>query len=120
MAPDEWNTFSGFVRCGERYVEFGAGASTVLAAELVKDWVIAFDSSQAWLDLVASACRERKTRLSPVLSCVDIGEIGDWGFPKDETARERWPRYHASMWDDPHLAEADLYLIDGRFRIACF
>jgi hypothetical protein len=24
------------------------------------------------------------------------------------------------MWSDPRLAQADLYLIDGRFRLACF
>jgi hypothetical protein len=120
MAPDEWKTFEGFVRCAERYVEFGSGASTVLAAELVRDWVIAFDSSRSWLDRVAAACRERKTRLTPTLSHVDIGEIGEWGFPKDETSRDRWPLYHSSMWDDPRLAKADLYLIDGRFRVACF
>ena len=120
MAPDEWKTFEGFVRCAARYVEFGSGASTVLAATLAKDSVIAFDSSQGWLDRVGAACRERKTRLAPVLSYVDIGEIGEWGFPKDETSRDRWPLYHSSMWGDPRLAQADLYLVDGRFRLACF
>ena len=59
MAPDEWKTFAGFVRCAARYVEFGAGASTVLAAASVKDWVVAFDSSQGWLARVAEACRDR-------------------------------------------------------------
>jgi hypothetical protein len=120
MAPDEWKTFDGFVGCAERYVEFGSGASTVEAAAQVKDWVVAFDSSQSWLDRVAEACRERKTRLTPTLSYVDIGETGEWGFPKGETSRDRWPLYHSSMWEDPRLAEADLYLIDGRFRLACF
>lgn len=120
MAPAEWKTFTGFVRFARRYVEFGSGASTVMAAELVKDEVRAFDSSQAWLDRVAEACGVRKTRLKPTLSYIDIGEIGDWGFPKDEAARDRWPLYHSSMWEDPSLAEADLYLIDGRFRVACF
>lgn len=120
MAPDEWQAFAGFVRRAERYVEFGAGASTVLAAEVVEDWVMAFDSSQAWLDKVAEACRKRKTRLTPILSCIDIGESGVWGFPRDAAARGRWPLYHSGMWDDPRLRAADLYLIDGRFRVACF
>src|SRR5262245_36176531 len=120
MAPDEWKTFEGFVRCARRYAEFGSGASTVLASALVKDWVIVFDSSQSWLDRVGSACRERKTRLEPILTYVDIGETGEWGFPKDETSRDLWPLYHSSMWSNPRLAEADFYLIDGRFRLACF
>lgn len=120
MTPDEWSLFTGFVRCAQRYVEFGSGASTVLAAGLVTEDVIAFDSAQDWLERVAAACRARKTRLSPKLTFVDIGETKDWGFPKDETARDLWPHYHASMWDDPAVSQGDLYLIDGRFRLACF
>lgn len=120
MTPDEWSLFTGFVRCARRYVEFGSGASTVLAAGLVKEDVIAFDSSQAWLERVAASCRERQTYLSPRLTFIDIGETKDWGFPKDETARDRWPHYHGSMWDDPSMSRGDLYLIDGRFRVACF
>ena len=120
MAPDEWKTFTGFVRCAERYVEFGSGASTVLASTLVKDWVAAFDSSQSWLDRVAAECRERDARIAPSLTYVDIGETGEWGSPLSETTRDRWPLYHSSMWEEERLAEADLYLIDGRFRVACF
>ncbi|MGE0005505.1 MAG: hypothetical protein AB7S92_07930 [Parvibaculaceae bacterium] len=120
MAPDEWRTFEGFVRCAARYMEFGAGASTVLAAASVRDWVVAFDSSQSWLARVEQACRERKTTLTPTLSHIDIGETGDWGFPRGEASRERWPLYHSSMWDDDRLCAADLYLVDGRFRLACF
>ena len=120
MTPEEWRTFSGLVGCSRRYVEFGSGASTVLASGLVKESVIAFDSSSHWLDRVAAACRENKTALSPELSVLDIGEIGKWGFPKDESARTRWPDYHSSMWEDPRISAGDLYLIDGRFRVACF
>lgn len=120
MTPDEWSLFTGFVRCARRYVEFGSGASTVLAASLAGEQVMTFDSSQAWLDRVASECRARRTRLVPKLAFIDIGATAEWGFPADETARDRWPRYHASMWDDPAVSQGDLYLIDGRFRVACF
>ena len=120
MTPEEWSLFSGFVGCARRYVEFGSGASTVLAASLAGEKVISFDSSEAWLTRVADACRARKTRLFPKLTFVDIGETEAWGFPKGEAARERWPDYHASMWTDPAVSQGDLYLIDGRFRVACF
>jgi len=119
MTPEEWRTFSGFVSCSRRYVEFGSGASTVLAAGLVEESVITFDSSRQWLDRVAAACRNNKTRLTPELSFLDIGEIGEWGYPRDETACRCWPIYHSSMWDDPRHAAGDLYLVDGRFRVAC-
>ncbi|MFZ5674785.1 MAG: hypothetical protein ACOZAM_17660 [Pseudomonadota bacterium] len=120
MTPDEWSLFSGFVRCARRYVEFGSGASTVLAAELAGDSVTTFDSSKHWLDRVAENCRVCATRLTPKLTFIDIGETENWGFPKGEATRARWPEYHASMWDDPAVARGDLYLVDGRFRVACF
>ncbi len=120
MTAKEWRIFTFYVGRSRRYVEFGSGASTVLAAGLVKDWVVAFDSSRQWLDRVAAACRESNTRLMPRLVFLDIGEVEDWGFPKDETARARWPIYHSSMWDDPRHSTGDLYLVDGRFRVACF
>lgn len=120
MTPEEWSLFTGFVRCAGRYVEFGSGASTVLAAALAGEEVITFDSSNDWLDRVAADCRARQTRLVPRLVRIDIGATKEWGFPKDETARARWPDYHSSMWADPSVAQGDLYLIDGRFRLACF
>ncbi|WP_162914200.1 hypothetical protein [Taklimakanibacter lacteus] len=120
MAPEELRTFSSFLSCSRRYVEFGSGGSTVLAAGHVAQSVIAFDSSREWLDRVANACREGRTRLTPELVFLDIGELGDWGFPKDESARARWPLYHSSMWSEPRYSAGDLYLIDGRFRVACF
>ncbi len=120
MTPDECSLFSGFVRCAARYVEFGSGASTVLAAALAGESVTTFDSSTAWLDRVAEDCRARATRLAPKLTFVDIGETENWGFPKGEATRDRWPDYHASMWDDPAVSQGDFYLVDGRFRVACF
>ena len=119
MTPAELRLFSGVLDSARHYVEFGSGGSTVLAAGLVRDKVTSFDSSREWLDRVAAACRKAHTRLSPELILLDIGEIEDWGFPKGDAAQARWPRYHSSMWSDPRHAAADLYLIDGRFRVAC-
>lgn len=120
MAPAEWRMFEAFLGCARNYVEWGSGASTVLAADLVKVTVTSFDSSQAWLDRVAADCRSRGTRLTPRLALLDIGETGAWGFPVGEAARARWPDYHGGPWTDPHCAAGDFYLVDGRFRVACF
>jgi hypothetical protein len=119
MTADELRMFYGVLGCTRRYVEFGSGGSTVLAAGLVQESVVSFDSSREWLDRVAAACRKNNTRLTPELIFLDIGEIGDWGFPRDDAAQIRWPDYHSGMWGDPRHAAADLYLIDGRFRVAC-
>src|SRR5208283_3476786 len=43
-----------------------------------------------------------------------------WGDPKDSSARDKWPSYHNKIWTNPAASDADLYLVDGRFRVACF
>ena len=119
MTEQEQLMLAGLLRCSHRYLEFGSGGSTVLASRLVRDSVIAVDSSQDWLDKVAEACpRERSAQLH--LHHVDIGPVGDWGVPTDQATMPRWPDYHSSVWAMPDAALADLVLVDGRFRVACF
>lgn len=118
MSANEFALFSSFVKTSERYLEFGAGGSTFIASSYVKSWVISINSSQQWLDSVSSACEANRTK--PELTFKDIGPVGDWGHPVDPTTRSRWPDYHASIWNSPRSMNADLYLVDGRFRVACF
>ena len=33
---------------------------------------------------------------------------------------DRWSQYSAIVWDYEGTQDADLYLVDGRFRVACF
>jgi len=117
MSSKEIGLFISFLRNSHAYVEFGAGGSTVLASHHVKQSILSIDSSREWLDKVQSAADGNVT---PKLVYVDIGPIGDWGYPLDQSTNSRWPRYHEFPWDVPGAAEADLYMIDGRFRVACF
>ena len=48
---------------------------------------------------------------------VDIGEVGDWGVPKNLTNSSTWPSYSDAILKYGY--EADLVLVDGRFRVAC-
>ena len=119
MTEPEQMMLAGLLRCSHRYLEFGSGGSTVLASQLVRDSVIAVDSSREWLEKVAAACPvERSASLA--LTHVDIGPVGNWGVPQDEATKPRWPDYHTSIWANPAAAYADLVLVDGRFRVACF
>ncbi len=119
MTEHEQLMLAGLLRCSHRYLEFGSGGSTVLASRLVRDSVIAVDSSRDWLDNVAAACpAERSARLD--LHHVDIGPLGNWGVPTDEATRPRWPDYHLGVWANPAAERADLVLVDGLFRVACF
>ncbi len=120
MSAAELSLFLSFLRCADNYFEFGAGGSTCLASGLASTSVTSIDSSQQWLDDVATYCATTNQPVKPDLICVDIGPTGEWGAPAGVAERAKWPRYHSSCWSNPSAADADLYLVDGRFRVACF
>jgi hypothetical protein len=118
MKDEELSLFRSFLRCSNNYLEFGAGGSTVLAASLVTETVLSIDSSQEWLGRVEKSCIEEKTQVQPELVHVDIGDTKEWGYPINKNID--WTRYHSAIWERPLASHADLFLIDGRFRVACF
>lgn len=120
MTYPEKALLTGLLMNARRYVEFGSGGSTCLAASLVAESVISTDSSQEWHDRVREACVANKYPIQPTLIYVDIGKTGDWGWPIDASARDNWPVYYSAVWENPLSKEADFFLVDGRFRVACF
>ena len=120
MTPEEATLLASLLACSRRYLEFGAGGSTCLAAMTVAESVVAIDSSRQWLDRVAAICADDAYRCKPVLVHADIGPLQDWGWPRDESQRSSWPNYHEAIWSHAAVTDTDTYLIDGRFRIACF
>jgi hypothetical protein len=120
MTKKEIDLFSSFLIFSDSYLEFGCGGSTFMASNFVRSSVVTVDSSQEWLKKVASACADAQYRVAPLLHFVDIGQTVEWGRPKDESARDRWPDYYRSVWNLDQARISDLCLIDGRFRVACF
>ena len=120
MSEKELRLFESFLKCSNRYLEFGSGGSTCLAASVVRTSVTAVDSSSFWLQDVEKHCMDSKVRTLPSLFHVDIGPTGDWGYPTDPSTRAMWPTYHNYIWSHPAASNVDLCLIDGRFRVACF
>jgi hypothetical protein len=118
MSNGELHLFASFLQQATSYVEFGAGGSTVLASRLVQGSIVGIESDANWITSVKEACRAHPTQ--PEVRHVDIGATKEWGFPADETARNRWPSYSTSIWEMEGSEGADLYLVDGRFRVACF
>lgn len=117
MTPRELALFRSFVVRAGTYLEFGAGGSTVVAAEAATERVISVDSSQEWLANVAKAVGVT-SKLT--LHRADIGPTGDWGVPTDMTTKHLWPSYHSAVWENPLALSADTVMVDGRFRVACF
>ena len=55
----------------------------------------------------------------PTLVHVDIGATSEWGHPLGSACRERWPDYHRKIWTRPQSSDADVYMVDGKFKVAC-
>lgn len=103
-------------------LEFGSGGSTLLAVRspsLRRIWSV--ENDPAWVARLRVQpevdAAERSGRLHRL--AVDVGPVGDYGFPLDHTTQPAWPRYHEAVWDDAAATETDLILVDGRFRVAC-
>lgn len=120
MSAAERRLFESFLRASDQYFEFGAGGSTCLAAQIVKTSVTALDSSREWLDNVEKYCAENPAPVIPSLIHVDIGPTGEWGYPSDPSTIANWPGYHSTIWQSPGYEDLDFYMVDGRFRVACF
>ena len=120
MSDTEKELLRSFLRCGSNYLEFGTGGSTVLACSHVKESVMAVESNPAWLRKVQAHCSDQPTALKPRLFHADIGPVVELGYPRNDRLRDHWPRYHDGVWPHKGAINADLYLIDGRFRVACF
>jgi hypothetical protein len=120
MSGDERGLFKSILGCSARYLEFGSGGSTYVAASLAKESVISIDSSSEWLESVRQACESEAGFSRLTLAHVDIGPTAEWGYPSDSSTRDRWPNYHRNIWARPESSDADVYLVDGRFRVACF
>jgi len=114
MTSGEQTLLEGFLRLAHRYVEFGSGGSTVLAAGFC-DQVTTVDSSLDWLDKVAAATADKRAQVNRRF--VDIGPTRDWGFPNIEDP-VKFESYSRAA--DLALLHADFVLVDGRFRVACF
>ncbi|MEJ6402171.1 hypothetical protein [Yoonia sp. 2307UL14-13] len=101
-------------------LEYGSGGSTVLASEMPGKTVFSVESDSAWSDNLQAYLDQTKPASMPVLHPVNIGPVGKWGRPVDDS---RWRNYHSyplSVWDRADFVQPDVVLIDGRFRAACF
>lgn len=115
MSASEIALFEAQLAGKASLLEFGAGGSTVTAAQHVSR-IVSVDSDPAWLAKVAADPALAGRDFTPFHA--DIGPVGEWGYPLDEARLRDWPRYHAAIWRSM-TGSPDAVLIDGRFRVAC-
>ncbi len=118
MPEEECQALTAALQSAQSYLEFGMGGSTVLAAWLGVPQIVSIDSSEKWIENVASQIAPIQSSSQIELLHAPIGETLEWGFPKDTQMQSQWPGYYSKPWRVAH--DPDLVLIDGRFRVPCF
>jgi hypothetical protein len=119
----ERDVFEAEIGKARRYSEFGLGGSSLRAARLGVETVVAVDSDKQWVDAVRTHAEIATKIASGSMSVLhgDIGPVRDWGNPADRDHMHKWPNYIGVVWAEWHRRKLlpDVVFVDGRFRVAC-
>lgn len=96
-------------------LEFGCGEATTVAARQVRR-IVSVDSDPARLRAVQEEAAREAVEFTPVH--IDIGPVGEGGYPADQARIRDWSRYHTHIWRSMG-GSPDAVSIAGRFRVAC-
>lgn len=92
--------------------EWGMGSSSALANFLGVKVLVSVDSYKKWVEQTKSVVNNGRYKFL----YVNIGRVREWGFPV-EPQNKRWLDYSKKINDERN--SFDVYLVDGRFRVAC-
>ena len=108
------NLFKQYLKDCNIYFEYGVGISTRWVIENSNSQIIAVDTDKDWIDFVNIEvdCDRAK------LIWVNLGGLTKWGRPNSYEYRDNFIDYVRGVWG--FKKQADIILIDGRFRVACF
>jgi len=123
MTTKEVALFQRYLDKSSGYFEFGCGGSTILACKTGPPalTVTSVDSNQEWIDIVLSNPHVAAKTTDKLLqmSVVDIGPVGNWGYPTQTADASKGAWYMYSQAISMTGKSYDLVLVDGRFRVAC-
>ena len=118
---DSLEYFKEVITGSKCYLEYGSGGSTVYAINEAKvPNLISIESSSKWYSEVKNSLNNLNSNV--FLEYCDIGEVKEWGFPKNNSKINNFWQYTIKPWiiaKEQNL-NPDLILIDGRFRVSCF
>ena len=121
FAPQDDLWFRDQLAKTEFYLEFGTGASTLLAAQ-AKVPTIAVESDPHFVEALKQALPQDH---DTTVITADVGLTGAWGYPvftrKTSKRLDGWRSYTSSAFDllTTKGRFPDFILVDGRFRAAC-
>ena len=108
MSPKEIIAFCFFMKPGNVYFEFGSGGSTNIASHYkIKTYSV--ESDIKWHNKL------KNTNIMANYITIDL-KANYFGYPGKETSIEDWKKYIQAYKSEYN---ADIILIDGRFRVAC-
>lgn len=108
MSDEELKGFLSFMNPKYTYFEFGCGGSTTVASYYgLKTY--SYESDKVWYEKI------KNLNLNINLTLVDFGSQ-NWGNPRQGTTVNDWKKYVQAYKKEYN---ADIILIDGRFRVAC-
>ncbi|SFI82360.1 hypothetical protein [Celeribacter neptunius] len=101
-------------------VEYGSGGSTAYGAAQAGKVLYSVEGDKAWHAAMQAHFDTHPPKADLHLIHADIGQTGDWSWPKGNGKWHRYPDYCFGIWQRADLIAPDLVLIDGRFRPGCF
>lgn len=119
MPPAEAGALAAAYRAADVVLEYGAGGSTLVAADRPQGVIFSVESDREWLKAMESWFSANPPASRVVLHHADIGPTRSWGFPQGRKRIETWPGYALSVWERDDFGHPDVVLVDGRFRLAC-
>ncbi len=120
MDPDGLAMFEASLKSSAKYLEYGSGGSTVMAARMGKVGV-SIEGDRFY-------CRDVRRKLSRQAHRIDlihanVGPTKQWGHLRDNKHTPEninaWTRYVRLPFEKLTGDFYDLVLVDGRFRVAC-
>ena len=98
------------------YGEYGCGKSTAWVLRNTNAQVFSVDTSRYWINEVSKDNFKNNARL--MIRHVDLGDVGDYGYPIDYSHGDFFNLYTDFLWHQDE--KPSVVLIDGRFRVCCF
>ena len=123
MSENEREVFVRAIKDSKNYIEFGSGGSTFITLKTTDAKIISVEGDPNWLDYM----RNNNLVFEAEQSCrlkfyyIDIGKVGAWSKPVDDSKKELYPNYSQFIFDkltEEEMNNIDTVLVDGRFRVA--
>ena len=119
LNPDEKQLLHTLIGSCRRFVEFGCGGSTKIAATTNVGHIESIETDINWIKALAA-----DPEIVPQIESgrlrfhhIDIGPTKEWGYPVKMDV-QLCSRYTKAPWSSFPLEDIDAVLVDGRFRVA--